>query len=93
MAALLTALVAYDNYLLNTLLININDLKVTLRGQGLQSFDDFADSSDDNIGDICTNIRKTGGTIANPAYNPANPLAGVPMTIPKPGVPMGHLIE
>jgi hypothetical protein len=54
---------------------------VALRGQGLQDFDYFTDLSDDNIGDICTNIRKPGGTIANPAYNTVNPMAGVPMMI------------
>jgi hypothetical protein len=93
MAALLAALVAYDNYLLNTLLITSNDLRVAQRGQGLQGIDDYADLSDDDIGDMCTNIRKPGGTIPNPAYNPVNPVAGVPMLIPNPGVPVGHLIE
>jgi hypothetical protein len=66
---------------------------VALIGQGLQDFDDFTDLSDDNIGDKCTDIRKPGGTIVIPAYNPVNPVTGVPMTIPNPGNPIGHLIE
>jgi hypothetical protein len=37
---------------------------------------------------MCSNIRKPGGTIPNPAFDAENPVAGVTAMIPNPGVSM-----
>jgi hypothetical protein len=89
----MAAVIAYDNYLTNTLLVANHDLRRALIAQGLQDFDDYVTLTEDDISDICTNIRKPGGTIANPDHDPANPVAGVHATIPNPGNPVGHLAE
>jgi hypothetical protein len=95
MTAQLAALVAYTHDFLNTLFNASNDLTVALRGQGLHIFNAYTGLSDDAIGDISSNSKKPGGTIANPTYHPANPspVAGAPSTLPNPGIPIGHLIE
>jgi hypothetical protein len=61
----------------------------TLNTQGLDGFDVLITLTDKDIKELCTNVRKPGGTIPNPAYDAANPVAGVPLTLPNPGVPMG----
>jgi hypothetical protein len=66
-----------------TRLIINNDLRVALRGQGIQDFDGYTSLNDDDMAYICTNIRTPVGTIANPVYNPA--VADFPMKIPNPG--------
>jgi hypothetical protein len=75
------------------LLIASNDLRQALIAQGLQDFDSYITLTDDDIEDICTNIRKPGGTVVNPNHDPVNPVVGVPATIPNPGIPIGHLTE
>ena len=49
--------------------------------------------TDDNISEVCSNTRKPGSTIVNPVFDPANPVAGVPTTIPNPSVLIGHIFE
>ena len=49
--------------------------------------------AEEDITEICTNARKPGGTIANPVHNPSAVVAGVPPTIPNPGVLIGHIFE
>jgi hypothetical protein len=49
--------------------------------------------TDDDIADICTNIRKPGGTVVNPDHDSSNPVAGDHATIPNPGNPVDHLVE
>jgi hypothetical protein len=89
----MAALVAYDNYLTNTLLIASNDLRAAIMPQGIKDFDLYIALTEGNIGDICTNLRKSGRTIDNPNHDPANPVAGIPATVPNPGIPIGHITE
>jgi hypothetical protein len=89
----MTAVIAYDNYLTNMLLIASIDLRAALTAQGLQDLGSYVTLVEDDIGDICANIRKPGGTIVNPNHDPANPVAGVPATIPNPGIPVGRITE
>jgi hypothetical protein len=48
--------------------------------------------TEEDITDICANIRKSEESVANPAYDPANNVAGIPQNIPHPGIPAGHLL-
>jgi hypothetical protein len=64
-------------------------LRDALNAQGLMSFNAFASLKDDDIKQICANIRKPGGTIANP--NAA--ISGQPPTIPNPGIAIGHVTK
>jgi hypothetical protein len=50
--------------------------------QGYDSLEALAELTDDTIVDLISTIRKPGGTIPNPA--------GIPPTIPNPGVNVGH---
>ena len=82
-----------NDYFQNVLMIADQDVRDALNGQGLISIGDFEGLPEDDIAEICNNARKPGGTIPNPAYDPANPVAGVPQTITNPGVLVGHVIE
>jgi hypothetical protein len=84
---------AFNNYLTNTIGINLPGATAALNAQGLTSFDDFTTLTEDDIGDVCTNVRKPGGTIPNPNFNPNQPLPGVPATIANPGTQLGHVFE
>ena len=86
-------LAGFNNYLQNTLQINNANVGNAINQQGLQSITDLIHLTDDNISEVCSNARKHGGTIANPAFDPANPVAGVPATICNPGVLIGHIFE
>ena len=88
-----TPLEILNDYLQNILLINNQSVRDALNGQGLTSISDFQGLSENDIAEICTNARKPGGTIPNPAYDAANPVAGIPTTIQNPGVLVGHVIE
>ena len=88
MAATLAQL---NHYLQNTLLIVDTPIWATLNAQGLQNIDDFLTLTDDDIGDICMNAQKPGGMIPNPKHNPVNPVAGIPVTIPNPGMLIDHV--
>jgi hypothetical protein len=81
----MAASIAHNYYMQNTLLVANNDVCTTLRTQGLTDFGDYAVLNEEDIADICTNVRKPGGTINNPNHDPAKPVAGVPETIPNPG--------
>lgn len=56
----------------------------------MNDYDDFLTLTEKDVGDICANIRKPGGTIANPAL-----VAGgnQPALIPNPGTPIGYVFE
>ena len=82
-----------NGYLQNTLLIGQQNVRDALNAQGLISVSDFEGLTEEDIAEICSNARKPGGTINNPAYDVANPVAGVPATITNPGVLVGHVIE
>jgi hypothetical protein len=79
---------ALNNYLQDTLGFP-EDLSRALNAQGLDAFDVLTTLTDKDVKEMCGNVRKPGGTIPNPAYDAANPVAGVPLTIPNPGVSMG----
>jgi hypothetical protein len=83
----------FNNYL--NAMIGINDaaLVTAINGQGLEGFDDFLMLTEDDIGNICTNVRKPGGTIPNPAYDPNNIVPNIPATIPNPGRQLGRVYE
>jgi hypothetical protein len=83
------ALAALNNYLDNTIGIHDQATRLSLNGQGLESFDDFLTFTEKEIGEMCTNVRKPGGTIANPAFDPNNIVPGIPATIPNPGLTLG----
>lgn len=73
-----------NGYLNNTL--NLSDvMRAAVNAQGLQSFDAFQGLTDNDIKDICKNVRSPGGMIPDPAN------AG--QQIPNRGVAMGHLHE
>jgi hypothetical protein len=79
----------FNNYLTGTLGIADQALRVAINGQGLTTPDTFIGWKDEDTRQICTNIRKPGGQIANP--NAA--LAGQPPMINNPGIAIGHIIE
>lgn len=87
------AAAVFAAYLTNVLLIADNNVRIGLVAQGLQSFDDFESLTDEDVSDICTNLRKPGGLVTNPNFNPANPAPGIPPVIPNPGVQVSHLTE
>lgn len=80
-----------NNYLNNVLLIGDQAVRAALNTQGLQSLDDFIALTEKDIDDICSNARKPGGTIANPAFDAANSVPGVPPFLPNAGVQIGHI--
>ena len=82
-----------NNYLQNVLLITDPDICQALNQQGLQSFDNFLGLTDDDIGEICTNVQKPGGVIDNPLHDEENPVPWVPPTLPNPGLLIGHMYE
>jgi hypothetical protein len=84
---------ALNNYLDTPLGITDGATRAALNQQGLQSFDDFLTLTEKDIEEICSNLRKPGGTIPNPAYNAAAPLPGVAAMIPNPGIGIGHVFE
>lgn len=78
------------NYMDTMLLITSVTARTALSNQGLTAYEDFLTLSEKDIGDICSNVRKPGGTIANPAL-----IAGgaQPALIPNPGTPIGYVLE
>lgn len=86
-------LAAFNNYLNDTLLIDEQATRQALNAQGLQAFDDLENLTDNDVKDICKNVRQPGGTIPNPVAiaNPDN--AAIPAAIPNRGVNMSFLAE
>lgn len=82
---------ALNNYMNNVLLITTAAVRSALNVEGLQSLDDFVSLSEKDIDDICSNARKPGGLIPNPAYDPTTAVAGIGPTMANPGVQIGHL--
>ena len=92
---------AFVNYL-DTTFNFARVLAEELATQGLDSFPAFVDLSDEDVKEICTTIRKPGGTIQNPAYvaqreqyddqaaaDPTTPVPHwYPQTIANPGIPI-----
>jgi hypothetical protein len=65
-AALLAEL---NEYLEEGLLIVDAAVRNALNDQGLVSIDDLANLTEKDIANICSNARKPGGTIPNPAFD------------------------
>jgi hypothetical protein len=82
-----------NNYLDTPIGITTQATRAALNQQGIQSFDDFLTLTEKDISEICTNLRKPGGTVPNPDHDPQNPVVGVPATLPSPGISLGHLYE
>lgn len=78
------------DYFLAMLLITSASARTALASQGLNDYDDFLTLTEKDIADICSNIRKPGGTIANPALIAGG---GQPALIPNPGTPIGYVHE
>lgn len=79
-----------DYYMLAVLLITSPTACNALANQGLTDYDVFLTLTEKDIGDICSNVRKPGGTIANPALVAGG---GQPAMIPNPGTPIGYVLE
>jgi hypothetical protein len=79
-----------NEYLQDVLLIDKQDVRDALNGQGLVSLRDFLGLMKEDIKNICSNVRKPGGIINNPNATARNNL---PPTIPNPGVQLGHIYE
>ena len=78
------------NYLENTLLIADQEVRTNFVDvQGFSSFDDGKDVTIEDIESICKNMRRPGGTVANPQAA----VAGQPPRIPNPGLEIGHIQE
>ena len=56
-------------------------MRTAINDQGLTRIDDFIGLTDQDIKDLCDNIRKPGGTIPNPNAT----VPGKPPTITNPG--------
>jgi hypothetical protein len=87
------ALAGLNNYFDNTIGITDQATRVALNEKGLESFDDFLIYTEKEITDMCPNVRKPGGLIVNPAFDPNNVVPGVPPNIPNPGLTIGLGIE
>lgn len=79
-----------NNYLRQVLLIADAAVRTALNTQGLESLEDFVALTEKDIDDICSNARKPGGTIPNPAYQARNNPAAPPF-LPNAGVQIGHV--
>jgi hypothetical protein len=74
-----------DAYLNAMIGIASADVRAALYDQGLLIMDSFVNLTDKDVDQMCTNVRKPGSTINNP------PVARVPVMIPNPGLPIGHI--
>lgn len=71
-------------------MITSANARTALANQGLTAYDDFLTLAEKDIGDICSNVWKPGGRIANPALIAGG---GQPALIPNPGTPVGYVLE
>lgn len=77
-------------YMNATLLIQVATTRLALNAQGLNDFDDFLSLTEKDITDICSNVRKPGGTILNPLYVVGG---NVPQMMPNLGNAVGYVHE
>ena len=59
----------------------------------ISQIDQFRYMTDEEVEQLVKTIRRPGGTIANPAHNPAAVVAGVPATIANPGTTVNVISE
>lgn len=79
----------FNDYLRTTLLIDDLNTRLAINQQGLTLFGDFTGLTEDDVEELCANVRKPGGTIPNPNAHVANQ----PPTIPNPGQNLGLIQE
>lgn len=79
----------FDTYLNGSLLIQDNGVRQAIIDQGLTVFTDLLDLTEDDVEEICANVRKPGGMIVNPNAG----VAGQPAMIANPGQQIGHIHE
>ena len=82
-------IVLFHQYLTNVVGVPNNEMRDALVEQGLDSFAAFLLTTEDDIHQVCVNVRKPGGTIVNPNRTDANPLP----PIPNPGLPLSFMVE
>jgi hypothetical protein len=89
------ALLELDAYLDGTVGITNLNVHAAINTQGLVAIDDFATLEESGIYQMCANLRWPGGmvNVANPAFDPNNPVPGVPqnLMVNNPGYPIGHI--
>lgn len=79
----------FNDYLQRYLLIADAGTRQAINQQGLTMFGDLLGLIEDDIEELCANVRKPGGTIANPNANIPNQ----PAVIPNPGQNLGLIQE
>lgn len=97
----MAAVDALNAYLENVLGIVSPAIRAGLNEQGLTSFADFETLTEKDITQMCANVRKPGGLIANPMLagrgrgrgQQAEPQPPLPAQIPNPGTLVGHVVE
>lgn len=82
------ALADFNNCLNKTLNIASQAMRDASNEQGLDNLADIHESTDQDMKDICSNNRKPGGFMANPAAGD-----GAPALMPNQGANFGFLIE
>lgn len=82
-----------DNYMIAMLLIADAYTRAAILAQGLNDYDNFLTLTEKDITDICANIQKPGGTVANPAFIAGAANVGIPATIPSRGLTIGYVHE
>jgi len=86
------ATASLNNYLTGTLGLT-NALAARINEQGISSFDELKEATDKDIKAICQHLRKPGGVLPNPAYDPTNVVPGIPPTIPDVGIQVPFMTE
>lgn len=79
----------FDNYLRDIIRITDAETRAAINDQGLRLFADFLPLTEEDVEELCANVRKPGGTIPNPNANVQNQ----PATIPNPGHSLGLMYE
>lgn len=81
-----------QNYLNNALGVTEERVRDAITDQGLDSFEAFDLLSDEDIKSVCSNARKPGGSVVNPAFHATdNPTA--PPTIANTGATISLSLE
>jgi hypothetical protein len=84
----------FDQYMTNVLGIVQQDVRQSLRAQGLGMINDFSALTETDVEDVCKIIQRPGGTVPNPnAGQGGRGLPPPPDFLPNPGVQIGHLHE
>ena len=87
------ALNAVNNYMEHVLLISTLAARQAINVQGMEALDELMTLMEEDISNICSNVRKPGGVLPNPMHDLQNVVAGIPLKILNPGVNVGHVHE